>query len=219
LINLPAKLPHALLFQHSPEFTCVAADDFEGAKLATGHLLQQGHRRISYLPSSDNDSISRQRLAGYEAAYKEAGIDFDKQWVRFLHKPRVPYRVAGETVMTSWMEEGWGDLKCTAILAPNDSAAIGIMQALRAKGLRIPDDVSVVGFDGTETSNLCTPRLTTIKVPLAEIGARAVKVLLQQMGEANYSLEKITLPIQLKVGESTAPRRTNEVNETLHVDR
>jgi len=217
LINLPPGLPHALLFQHSPEFTCIAADDFEGAKLATQHLLQQGHRRISYLPSSDNDSISRQRLAGYEAAYKEAGIAFDEKWMKFLHKPRIRnYRVAGESVMTSWLNDGWNNLGCTAILAANDTAAIGIIQALKAKGLRVPEDVSVMGFDGTEVSDLCTPRLTTIKVPLAEIGARAVKVLLQQMSEADHSPEKITLPIQLKMGESTAPGRVNEVNETLH---
>jgi len=218
LINLPPEVPHALLFQHSPEFTCIAADDFEGQKLATQHLLQQGHRRISYLPSSDNDSISRQRLAGYEAAYKEAGIVFEEKWVRFLHKPRIKnYRVAGESVMTSWLNDGWNDLGCTAILAANDTAAIGIIQALKAKGLRVPEDVSVMGFDGTEISDLCTPRLTTIKVPLAEIGARAVKVLLQQVDEETSLLEKIVLPVQLKLGESTASGKIREVNETSFI--
>lgn len=216
LINLPPELPHALLLQHSSEFTCIAADDFEGAKLATQYLLQKGHRRISYLLNSDYDSISRQRLAGYEAAYKEAGIVFDEKWVQFLHKPRIKnYREAGESVMTLWLDDGWIDLGCTAILAANDTAAIGIIRALKAKGLRVPEDVSVMGFDGTEISDLCMPRLTTIKVPLAEIGARAVKVLLQQMGEGTSYLEKIVLPVQLKLGESTAPRRVNEVNESL----
>ena len=109
--------------------------------------------------------------------------------------------------MKSLLKGNWEEMDCTAILAHNDESAIGVMKVLANAGIRVPEDVSVVGFDGTEVSDLCTPRLTTIKLPLVEMGERAVKVLLQQMREGTGLLEKIILPVQLKGGESTAPRR------------
>lgn len=206
LLNLPLDLPHVLLFQHSPEFTCIVADDFEGAKMATHHLFELGHRRIAYLLHSNYDSISRQRLAGYEAAHKEWGFVIDEKRVKFLHKTaHQNYREVCEAVMMAWLEEDWRDLNCTAMLAHNDQAAIGVIKVLADAGLRVPQDASVVGFDGTETSELCTPSLTTIKVPLNEIGARAVKVLWEQICEGVSQPEKIVLPVQLKRGGSVAP--------------
>jgi len=206
LLNLPPQLPHALLFQHSPEFTCVAPDDFEGARMATAHLLQRGHRRIAYLLSSDHDSVSRRRLAGYRAALAEADLAAPRERVRFLDKPgQLPYRIAGEASMTAWLQDGWHELGCTALLAHNDETAIGVIRALANAGLHVPDDVSVLGFDGTELCEVSTPPLTTIRVPLPEVGATAVRVLAEQMqrGETDPP-RKIVLPVQLKTGGSTA---------------
>lgn len=208
IMDLPSGLPHVLLIRHSPDFTCVAFDDFEGGKAAAQHLLELGHRRIACLPSSNSDSISLLRLAGYEAAHQEAGVTVDKELVRFLHmSPLKEFRVEGELTMKSLLENGWEEMGCTAILAHNDESAIGVMQVLANAGIRVPEDVSVVGFDGTEVSDLCTPRLTTVKVPLMEMGERAVKVLLQQAREGAGLLEKIVLPVQLKLGDSAVPRR------------
>lgn len=205
-MNLPPQLPHVLLLQHSPEFTCVVADDFEGAKMATHHLLELGHRRVACLLSSEFGSVSRQRLAGYQAALQDAGITARKKDIKFLQKEDgYSYRERGEEVMIAWLEEGWRDLGCSAILAHNDGAAIGILKALAAADLRVPKDVSVVGFDGTEISQLCIPRLTTIRIPLEEIGARTVKVLIEQMCEKVVPGEKIVLPVSLIVGETTSP--------------
>ena len=103
------------------------------------------------------------------------------------------------------VEDGWQALGCTAILAHNDEAAIGVMNALAARGLGVPQDVSVVGFDGTMICDFCTPKLTSVKVPLREIGSRAVKVLLEQIQGGIKTPEKITLPVQLKRGASTRP--------------
>lgn len=214
-MNLPSQLPHVLLFQHSPDFACVVPDDFEGAKIATTHLLELGHRRIAYMPASQHDSISRQRQAGFYAAHHNAAIEVSPEQIRYLppKSRQCSYRELGEREMAAWLAENWQQQRCTAILAHNDHAAIGMIKALRAAGLRVPQDVSVVGFDGTEISNLCTPSLTSIRVPLAEIGARAVKVLLEQIAEGKIHTEKNMLPVSLKKGDSAQHILTNSLGK------
>ncbi len=205
-LELPANLPSVLLFETCTAFTCIVPDDFEGAKIATQHLIELGHTRIAYLQHSYNDSIGWQRQAGYQAALREAGITMKSEYIKQFTKPlEQDYREASEGAMKSWMAQGWRDLGCTAIFAHNDEAAIGIIGILTANGLRVPQDVSVIGFDGTKISELSTPQLTSIKVPLREIGERAIKVLLEQMQGGITPAERITLPVQLKQGQSTQP--------------
>lgn len=206
-LNPPAHVPNVLLFQHCADFTCVLADDFNGSLIATRHLLENGHRRIAYILASDSEAISRLRLAGYRAALAEAGVTADENWVRFIASSRIKnYRSDGEGVMRDWLKSDWRELDCTAILAHNDEAAIGVMRALREQGLTVPRDLSVVGFDGTEVSELSTPILTTVKVPLRELGAAAVKILALQIEQGvSRELQKIVLPVQLQLGASTAP--------------
>ncbi len=205
-LNISEQIPHALLFHHSPDFTCIAVDNFSGGKLATQHLLELGHRRIACLPSSDYDSISRQRLAGHRAALAEWGVEVDEKLTRCLQeRRRHGYRESAEFTMKKWLREDWAALKCTAILAHNDEAAIGVIKALREQGLQVPGDISVVGFDGTEVSDLCDPILTTIKVPLRELGSMAVKVLAEQIQHGQGEEQKrVLLPVSLKVGQSTS---------------
>jgi DNA-binding LacI/PurR family transcriptional regulator len=208
-LNLPAHVPHVLLLRHSPDLTCVTADDFGGTKSATQHLLELGHCRIACLFHSDYDSISRQRLAGYRAALQEAGVPVDEKLLKVLMDPtREGYRQSGERTMAAWLKEDWAELGCTAILAHNDQAAIGVMRVLSEQGIAVPEDVSVLGFDGTELSELSSPALTTVKVPLQEIGATAVKALVAQMEKGAWpEVQKVVLPVQFKAGQSTAAVR------------
>ncbi len=205
-LNISEQLPHALLFHHSPDFTCIAADNFTGGKLATQHLLELGHQRIACLPSSDYDSISRQRQAGHRAALAQRDVEFDEKLTCYLVERRLHgYRQSGEVTMKKWLQEDWAALNCTAILAHNDETAIGVIKALRDHGLQVPGDISVIGFDGTELSELCDPVLTTIKVPLRELGAAAVKVLAEQVKQGQAQEQRnILLPVQFKAGKSTA---------------
>ncbi len=208
MLNPPANIPNVLLFQHTADFTCVAADDFNGTQIAVKHLVEQGHRRIAYLVSSDIDTISRQRIAGYRVALAEAGIHADESWLRCIARSGINnYRRNGEEVMQQWLENGWHALGCTAILAHNDETAIGVIKALREKGISVPNDVSVIGFDGTEVSELSTPMLTTVKVPLRELGANAVRLLAQQVNQGVvFEPQKMLMPVQLKEGESVVVR-------------
>jgi len=205
-MNLPANLPHVLMFWCCSDFVCVGTDDFNGAKIAAEYLLSLGHRRICYLATSPIDSISQQRVEGFHTALNKAGITPEKRKVRFLTDYRtLGFRKSSEEAMETWLKDGWQELGCTAVVAHNDETAIGIIKTLTSHGLRVPEDVSVIGFDGTEISELCTPSLTTIKVPLQEIGERAVKVLLEQINGGAMESEQNILSVQLKLGESTAP--------------
>ncbi len=212
LLNLPAHVPNVLLLEHTADFTCVLADDYSGAQLATQHLLEQGHRRIAYILASISDSASRQRLAGYRATLEEAGIAADESWVRFLMPGGTKnYRLDGETMMRDWLQDNWQQLGCTALIAHNDETAIGVMKALREQGIAVPKDLSVVGFDGTEVSELSNPMLTTVKVPLREVGAKAVQMLVEQIQTGAFPRpQRFVLPAQLKIGESTAKLKSVE---------
>jgi DNA-binding LacI/PurR family transcriptional regulator len=214
-LALPPRLPHVLLFHHSPDFTCIVADDFNGGKLATRHLIELGHRRIACLLSSDYDSISRRRLAGYQEAMHEAGISVGDGFVQFLNAPReVGYREGGEQFMEKWLRQGWSETGCTALVAHNDEVALGAIRALSAHGLRVPDDVSVIGFDGTAISEMCAPPLTAIRIPLSGLGANAVEVLCRQ-AQGETPPPKVVLPVELVQRASTAAYRSKSARRAV----
>jgi len=211
--NLPPGLPHVFLVSRIPEMAGVSADDYSGGRLATEHLLELGHRRIAYVHSNDPVLIP-QRQAGYEDALKAVGIVPEKQWVRQLSRIHdfdygADFVSIGRTSINLWLREGWRESGCSALLAHNDETAIGAIEAFHAVGLKVPDDVSVIGFDGVEIGAYSSPRLTTIEVPLRRIGQVATELLLRQMGSdfknTSREFEHRVLPVQLKMRESTAP--------------
>jgi len=207
-LGIPDSLPQVILFQHSNDITSVTADDFNGSRLATAHLIAQGHRRIACL-MEENLDIPIQRRAGYLAALRDAGIEAVPQWMRLTEKT-LPgknhyYQDWGRQQMQAWLNEGWSDLHCTAIVAQNDLSAIGIIQVLQEAGYDVPGQVSVIGFDGTPICDVMHPRLTSIQVPLYEIGKEAVKVLFDQIETGSQSPREISLPVKLREGNSVAP--------------
>jgi LacI family transcriptional regulator len=149
-----------------------------------------------------------QRAAGYQAALQKAGIDADARWLKQTAKislsPSFAYLEWGRQHMRTWLEEGWRQLHCTAIIVQNDHAAIGVMQILQEEGIKVPEEVSVVGFDGTRVCDLVRPRLTSIQVPFYQMGYEAVKVLCRQM-EQDPPVQQsmtVTLPVKLRRGDS-----------------
>jgi len=206
LVAMSPTLPRVLALTPSASINIsnVVADDFGGARLATEHLIELGHERISYIVSSDYDPFSVQRLAGYRFALRNASIPYDENLVRFVNKEVFDYLHEGEVVMKQWLEEGWSDLKSTAIIAHNDNMAFGIMKSLKEYEIRVPNEVSVVGFDDLKLSKCVSPALTTIHVPFHEIGKRCIDVLDQQICKGVHYVERIILPVELQVRESTA---------------
>lgn len=223
-IRVPPTMPCMSLVRESGTEFCVVADDEGGAEMAVNHLLELGHRRIAYLilgghSNRLSETIVKRRLEGYKKALKKAGIEPDRAWVKPLRDPweeMTSFIDLGYEKMKRWLQDDWRELGCTAILAHNDETAMGIYRAVREAGLTVPDDISVVGFDGTEIADHMRPKLTTIAVPLHEIGATGMEMLLgmvhQQGGSGHMPGEeqvKRILPTRLRVQESTGPCRAS----------
>ncbi|MFI1940779.1 LacI family DNA-binding transcriptional regulator [Streptomyces purpureus] len=148
----------------------LAFDNRGGARRLTEHLLALGHRRIGYIAGPADRTTTRHRLKGHREAMAAAGLagDAEGQERATLHGPydrRCGYDAALELLRR--------DPELTAIVAANDTIALGACAALRDQGLRVPDDVSVAGFDDLPFSVDAVPGLTTVRLPLYEAGARA----------------------------------------------
>jgi DNA-binding LacI/PurR family transcriptional regulator len=210
-VELPyaTKTPQVFLMQQSGTAPAVMADDAGGVRAEINHLVELGHRRIAYL-IAPHEPFHARRLAAYQDALLQNGVTPNPRWVRHLRELwTYPTRFVGAASarMAEWLHEDWDELSCTALLCQNDQTAIGAMEALQEAGLHVPDDVSIVGFDGTEAAEYCRPCLTTVKMPLFEIGARGVELLIQQIN-GEQDTQSVALPTKLKIGDSTAlPRQ------------
>jgi DNA-binding LacI/PurR family transcriptional regulator len=206
-MGIPPEIPQVMLFQHADGISSVTADNFGGSKLATSYLLKKGHRRIACLLEEFLD-IPIRRRSGYQAALQEAGISTQPGWLRLTEQmrptPTNSYLEWGRRHMHNWLNEGWHELGCTAIVAQNDQAAIGVMQTLQEAKIDVPGQVSIIGFDGTNVCDLVRPRLTSVEVPLHEIGREAIKVLCDQIKNGSQAPLEISLPVKLREGDSVA---------------
>jgi len=207
LSTLPLHLPMVSVMVPASEIPSVIADDFGGGLAATQMLLQLGHRRIGVLGFMQV-RVLRQRLLGWSEALHAAGISPPDSWqwrVEFIGSSS-DHEVIAERNMKRWLEHGFRETGCTAILAENDHMALGCIRALQEAGVRVPEDISVVGFDGTETA--VRGGLTTVEVPLATIGERGAELLLKCINEPqarSASAERVVLPVKVTTRGSTAP--------------
>lgn len=202
---LPPAMPCVSLMMSVPGTVSVYADDHGGARTATEHLLKLGHRKIGFLHSADT-GISSLRQAGWRDALHEAGVTVQPEWNRtFLgnYDFGEHFVASARESMRHWLATDWKETGCTALLAHNDEAAIGMVQALREAGLRVPEDVSVVGFDGAPGGEWVSHRLTTMQVPLEEIGRGAANLLLRQLNGETVGSAHQVFPIALRQGGST----------------
>ena len=178
----------------------VSAAHASGADQAMKHLLGLGHRRIGAITGPAGWVATEDRRRGYHAALAEAGIPAEPALEVEADFEIVDGVKAGGTLL---------DLPepPTAIFAFNDNIAIGVMQAARARGVRVPEDLSVVGFDDVEPATIVTPMLTTVRQPLAEMGRTAVSLLTRLLERQRFETLHIELATRLVVRESTAPPR------------
>lgn len=219
LLNaMPPGMPCVTLIGDSPRALSVTCDDYHGSLALTEYLLELGHRRIAALISPIM-LVTRRRIEGYQQALTAAGVAYQEKWIRnqpFQLTAAHGFAQAAKICMQQWLREDWQEVGYTAIVAQNDESAIGIIEAIHEAGLRVPQDISVVGFDGTELIRHYRPRLTTTEVPLHEIGARGARWLIQQMEASRNGTwsfetatqETIVLLPRLRIGESTAPPPT-----------
>ncbi len=176
--------------------SAVGATNRQGGFEATQYLIELGHRRIGFITGWPDLGCARDRLEGYRAALIAHDIAVDPALIREgdFNQP-TGYQAARELL-------GLAEPP-TAMFASNDVMAFGVMEAVRDRGLRIPEDVSIVGFDNIPQSEHVRPQLTTIEQPLAEMGREATRRLLALISNPDLPLTRIELPTKLVVRAST----------------
>ncbi|MFN8077071.1 MAG: LacI family DNA-binding transcriptional regulator [Kineosporiaceae bacterium] len=182
------------------DLASVGATNWAGGRVATQHLIALGHRRIATITGRPALLCSRARLDGYRSALEEAGLPFDASLVRegtFRHD--AGFTQAG--VLLDLPDPP------TAVVAGSDQQAFGVIEAARVRGLRVPEDVSVVGFDDLPVARWASPPLTTVRQPLADMGRMAARIVMQQARGEDAVTTQVELSTELIVRHSTAPPR------------
>jgi LacI family transcriptional regulator, galactose operon repressor len=185
----------------SAQLPYVGADERTGISRAVEHLVTLGHRRIAYLAGPPDTSTGRERAAAFRQAMRAHGLPIARGQVR----PCTAYtEAAGATAARALLA---ADRAYTAILAGNDLIAFGVLSELANAGLACPADVSVIGFNDLPLVDKLNPPLTTVRLPLAEMGRRAAQMLLARLDgtEPNGRVAQQLLGVELAVRGSTAP--------------
>lgn len=177
----------------------VKLDDVRGGYMATRYLIEHGHKRIAFLSGKMKvGGVSEQRYEGYVNALTESGISLDEKYVfhgnvDFESARRMTGKIATET-------------DCTAIFATADIIAVGAIKELNSMQVKVPEEMSVIGFDNLNIANYCTPGLTTIGQDIFEKGRMAVEMLCKTIEDKESEPEECLIPISIVERESVADR-------------
>ncbi|MET7451432.1 LacI family DNA-binding transcriptional regulator [Streptomyces sp. NPDC005574] len=192
-----ARLPTVLLGRRSGDerISYVDADNVGGARDAVSHLLNRGSTGIATITGPLDMHVARCRLRGYQEALAAAGLPTDPSWVAESDFTQESGRRAMAELIGRHPE-------IDGVLAASDTTAVGALEALRAAGRRVPDDVAVIGFDDFPLAERTEPRLTTVRQPLEEIGRAMVRLLLEEMKEPAVAWRHVILRTDLVVRES-----------------
>ena len=175
----------------------VRADNFVSARDAVRHLLELGHRRIAFIGGTQNSGQNSQRQQGYLAALAEQQIKPAPQWLETGNFSYQSGLDAGKRLLSL-------PQRPTAIFAASDTVAFGVMEAARAAGLRLPEDLSIVGYDDIAAAALSDPPLTSIRPPLQRLAEAGVQELMARIDNSSEQHSVIELPSQLMIRASTA---------------
>ena len=177
----------------------ISATNFAGARDATQHLIDLGHRRIGLITGPAELPYSQERLDGYRSALVRAGIEFEERLVRYgMMDEESGHRHGGALL----------DLRDrpTAIFAGSDLHAHGVYTAAASRGIAVGSELSVVGFDNLQSSSWCSPTLTTVNQPLEEMGGLAIRTLVAMVRQDGGEVaQRVELATTLVVRESTCP--------------
>ncbi len=198
------RVPFVLVNRHTDPIApnSVVLDDYGGACAAVEHLLDLGHRRIAHIAGSNEMSTAYLRRRAYLDTLRDHGVEADPALV-----------VAGSFRATGGQEAMRSLLALpeppTAVFAVNDLAAVGALNAIAEAGLRVPQDISVVGFNDLFEANYVTPRLSTMQAPARDMGVRAAEQLLAMVISGEWPASPVLLPVTLMPRETTGPVATH----------
>jgi LacI family xylobiose transport system transcriptional regulator len=181
----------------APDVPSVGSANWSGGLLATRHLIGLGHRRIGMITGPDDMMCSRARVSGFRSAMEEAGLGVEDGLV-----------VSGEFRREDGLAQGHALLgrpdRPTAIFAGSDLQAFGVYEAARELGLKVPEDVSVVGYDDIQVAQWVGPPLTTVRQPLTEMAETATRLVLQARSREDVDTVRVDLAASLVIRDSTA---------------
>ena len=200
VVSASAEVPVVAVDPHTgpADMPTVDADNVGGAVAATEHLLALGHRRIALLGGREDLESARLREHGFRQAMAAAGVPVDPDLVRVGgYRPETASAPARELLARAD--------RPTAVFAANDISAIRTIEVAHELGLRVPEDVSVVGFDNVPESVLCSPSLTTVAQPLHDIGVTALRMLVELLAGREPEPAHVRLPTSMVTRDSTGP--------------
>ena len=181
-------------------YECVRIDNEGAAKAIVDHLIALGHRRIGVISGPRDNPHAVSRLRGYRRSLAEAGIAYDSALVaEGSFSPRSGLDAAAHFIGMR------GAGRPTAVFSINDEMAIGALQGFKKAGLRIPEDISITGFDDSEFSRFCDPPLSTVAQPGYAMGCAAAETLIRMIEGERAGEMDIVLPYELIIRQSTAP--------------
>jgi LacI family transcriptional regulator len=202
--SIPVPVVAVAGHRHVEGVTNVLLDHRRAAELALKHLYSLGHRKIAFMRGQPFSSDSDSRWNELVSVARDLGIQIEPELVvnldRDLSSPELGYPVVGQLLAAK--------RKFTALISFNDIAAIGAIRALQDEKLRVPRDVSVIGFDDIKAAAFTMPRLTTIRQPLEEIGRIATQSLLSRIHNTMPPRDEIMVEPELVVRDSTGPVRS-----------
>ena len=188
----------------------VALNNFRGGAHAIEYLASLGHRKIAVIKGHPWRSASDQRFAGIATSAREHGIVLDERLIKQLHSGNTPSEASmPEEGFTCALDLLAANVPFTALIAFNDVTAIGAMRALHNAGVRVPEDVSVIGFDDIENAAYLSPSLTTLRQPLEQMGELAAEYLVDIIENRQQPSSEVLLNPALIERESTMPVRSS----------
>ncbi|MDY0943251.1 LacI family DNA-binding transcriptional regulator [Priestia megaterium] len=176
----------------------VRLDQYKGAYIGVKHLLEKGHRKIGYCTGGlfAEEGKDKDRNQGYQKALQEAGIEPDPKWIFVNQHSIEDGKKVIKKILT--MED-----RPTAIFTGSDEIAGGMMIEAKESGIRIPNDLAIIGFDDQPLAQMVDPKLTTIRQPIDQMGIKAMETLIDMLNNSELKVETFELPIELVVRSST----------------
>ncbi len=202
--SLSHGIPAVLINNFFEDYPSVIADGYKGMYLMCKHVIAAGHKRIGFICGVSGYYTTQVRMLGCEAAMQEAGLEIDE---RYVLQADWDFNSGFEAIKQSLQEDGYRDDYPTAFLAFNDHLAVGAIQAIAQYGAKVPEDISITGFDNLLESNYSLPALSTVDTHTSKIAHLAVLILLDQLKEKVIYPMKVQSPVELVLRNSVKDLR------------
>lgn len=195
------KIPYVVIKSHIPKkkISCVFSDDFKGAAMATEYLVSLGHRRIGFINGPlDKVVVWRERMRGYKETLKKYGIQLDRKLIK---ENRSVFEKNGYESMKKLLQL---KNKPRAVFVAGDGMAVGAYKAIKRRELRIPEDISIIGYDDADAAKWLDPPLTTIRTSFFDFGEKSAKLLFDMTAQDGFPEKETVIEPVLKIRSSCA---------------